>query len=185
MARHMQHYDGNEERFETSGFDKVIVLFSQYFNRSALDDVESQLITYFNADNPRPRRVFVEFDAYEVTNLTGGNSVNDYADREKVASEVILPFWEDVLYNEGWVKTPTLDELRAKALVKYSPIKILTPEQNNIISDIINNQTTSFVINGDAGTGKTVLLTHLVAKMLMERPQAREYLSDGALHHYL
>ena len=60
MARHMQHYDGNEEMFETSGFDKVIVLFSQYFNRSALDDVESQLITYFNADNPRPIRFLVQ-----------------------------------------------------------------------------------------------------------------------------
>ena len=173
MARHNQHYGGTEERFETSSFDKVIILFSQYFNRSALDDVESQLITYFNADNPKPRKVTVEFDANEVTNLTRGNSVNDYADREKVASEVILPFWEDVLYTEDWVKTPTLDELRAKALVKYSPIKILTPEQNSIINDIINNPTTSFVINGDAGTGKTVLLTHLVARMLKERPQAR------------
>ena len=100
------------------------MLFSQYFNRSALDDVESQLITYFNGDNPRPRKVSIEFDTYEVTNLTGGNSVNDYEDREKVASEVILLFLEDVLYNKGWVKTPTLDELRAKALVKYSPIKI-------------------------------------------------------------
>ena len=173
LSRHKQHYDGNEERFNEAGFDKVIVVFSQYFNRSALDDVESQLITYFNADNPKPRKVSVEFDVNEVTNLTGGNSVNDYADREKVASEVILPLWEEVLYKEGWVKTPTIDELRAKALVKYSPIKILTPEQNNIISDIINNPATSFVINGDAGTGKTVLLTHLVANMLIERPQVR------------
>lgn len=173
MVRHKQHYDGNEEKFNTGGFNKVIALFSQYFNRSALDDVESQLITYFKADNPRSRRVTIEFDTSEVTNKTGGNSVNDYAEREKVASEVILPFWEDVLYEEGWVKTPTLDELRAQALVKYSPIKILTPEQRNLISEILDNPTTSFVINGDAGTGKTVLLTHLVANMLMERPQAR------------
>ena len=84
-----------------------------------------------------------------------------------------MPFWEEVLYNEGWVKTPTLDELRAQALVKYSPIKILTPEQGLLINEIINNPTTNFVINGDAGTGKTVLLTHLVANMLIERPQTR------------
>lgn len=173
MARHNQHYDGNEERFNTAGFDNVIVVFSQYFNRSALDDMESQLITYFKADNPKSRKISVEFDTHEVTNSTGGNNVNDYAEREKIASEVILPFWEDVLYKKGWVKTPTLDELRAQALVKYSPIKILTPEQNNLIREIINNPSTSFVINGDAGTGKTVLLTHLVANILMERPQAR------------
>ncbi len=170
MARHKQHYDGKEERFNTAGFDKVIVLFSQYFNRSALDDVENQLITYFKTDNSKSRKASVEYD--EITNLTEGNNVNDYADRENVASEVILPFWENILYRECWVKT-TLDKLRTKALVKYSPIKLLTPEQNNLINEITNNPTTSFVINGDAGTGKTVLLTHLVANMLKERPQAR------------
>jgi len=173
MERHKQHYDGTEEKFNTSGFNKVIILFSQYFNRSALDDVESQLITYFKAENPKKSKVSVEFDAAEVTNRTGGNSVNDYAEREKVATEVILPFWEDVLYKEGWVNTPTLDELRNEALVKYSPIKVLTPEQSTLISEIINNPTTNFVINGDAGTGKTVLLTHLVASLHTERSQAR------------
>ena len=171
--RHKQHYDGTEEKFNTAGFNKVIVVFSQFFNGSALDDVESQLITYFKADNSKSRKASVEFDTDEVTNRTGGNSVNDYADREKVASEVILPLWEDVLYKEGWVSTPTLDELRAKALVKYSPIKVLTPEQSLLISEIIHNPNTSYVINGDAGTGKTVLLTHLVASMLMQRPLAR------------
>lgn len=169
-ARHKQHYSGTEVKFNTSCFDKVMVVFSQYFNRSALDDVESQLITYFKADNPKSKKASVDFD--EITNLTGGNSVNDYSEREKVASEVILPFWEEVLHEEGWVKT-TLDNLRTQALVKYSPIKRLTAEQQDIISDIISNPTMSFVINGDAGTGKTVLLTHLVARMLKERPQAR------------
>ncbi len=143
-ARHNQHYDGNEERFNKAGFDKVIAIFSQYFNRSALDDVENQLITYFKADNSKSRKASVEFD--EITNLTGGNCVNDYAEREKVASEVILPFWEDVLYEEGWVKTK-LGKLREQALVKYSPIKDLTGEQDDIISEIINKPTTSFVIN--------------------------------------
>lgn len=171
--RHKQHYDGTEEKFNTGGFNKVIIVFSQYFNGSALDDVESQLITYFKADNSKSRKASVDYDTDEVTNRTGGNSVNDYAEREKVASEVILPFWEDVLYKEGWVSTPTLDELRAKALVKYSPIKVLTPEQSLLISEIIGNPNTSFVINGDAGTGKTVLLTHLVASMLMQRKNAR------------
>lgn len=171
MARHNQHYDGTEERFNTSLFDNVIIVFSKYFNRSALDDVESQLITYFKADNPKSRKTYIEFD--EITNLTGGNSVNDYAEREKVASEVILPFWEEVLYKKGWVKTQTLKELRAKALVKYSPIKLLTSEQSELIKEITNNPARSFVINGDAGTGKTVLLTHLVASMLRERPLAR------------
>ena len=173
VERHKQHYSGAEEKFNTADFDRVIVVFSQYFNRSALDDVESQLITYFSADNPKSSKRTVEFDSDGVINRTGGNSVNDYAEREKVATEVILPLWEDVLFRKGWVVTETIDILRTRALFKYSPIKTLTAEQGALIREIINNPDRSYVINGDAGTGKTVLLTHLVASILKDRQDAR------------
>ena len=173
IDRHKQHYSGNEEKFNKADFNKVIVIFSQYFNRSALDDVESQLITYFSADNLKLSKKVVEFDRDEVINRTGGNSVNEYAGREKVASEVILPLWEDVLFQKGWVITKKLDDIRTRELVKYSPIKKLTDEQGALISEIIHNPDKNYVINGDAGTGKTVLLTHLVASMLKNRKDAR------------
>lgn len=172
IDRHKQHYNGTEEKFNTAGFDKVLVIFSVYFNRSALDDVESQLITYFTADNSKKVGA-VSFDNDDVINRTGGNSVNEYVGREDVASDVILPVWEKELYPRGWVSTPTLDELRAKELVKYSPIKQLTAEQGQLITEIINNPNKNYVINGDAGTGKTVLLTHLVASILKDRPGAK------------
>ena len=138
IDRHKQHYNGTEEKFNPAGFDKVLVIFSVYFNRSALDDVESQFITYFTADNSKKAGA-VSFDNDDVVNRTGGNSVNEYVGREDVASDVILPVWEKELYPRGWVSTPTLDELRAKELVKYSPIKQLTAEQGQIITEIINN----------------------------------------------
>lgn len=125
ITRHRQHYSGKETKFNDAKFDQVIVLISVYFNGSALDDVESQLITYFIADNPSQRKQQISYDHDEIINLTGGNSVNDYANRENVALEVVLPFWEQVLAPMNWVSTPTLDELRANALVKYSPIKQL------------------------------------------------------------
>lgn len=87
----------------------------------------------------------------------------DDVERENVASDVILSVWERELYPRGWVTTFTLDELRTKELVKYSPIKVLTAEQSQLITEIVNNPDQSYVINGDAGTGKTVLLTHLIA----------------------
>lgn len=173
IDRHKQHYNGTEEKFNTADFDKVIVIFSVHFNRSALDDVESQFITYFTADNSKKSSQLVAFDNDEVINRTGGNSVNEYVGREDVASDVILPVWEKELYPRGWVSSPTLEELRAKELVKYSPIKTLTPEQGQLITEIINNPNQSYVINGDAGTGKTVLLTHLVASLLKDRPGTR------------
>lgn len=173
IDRHKQHYSGYEEKFNTADFNQVIVVFSIYFNRSALDDVESQLITYFSADNTSSVRRIVEFDRDEVINGTGGNGVNEYVGREKVASEVILPLWEKILFPKGWVMTKTLEELRTRELVKYSPIKVLTDEQGALIRDIINNPEKNYVINGDAGTGKTVLLTHLAASMMKDRPEAR------------
>lgn len=172
IDRHKQHYNGTEEKFKTADFDKVMVIFSVHFNRSALDDVESQLITYFTANNSKKTDA-VSFDKDAVINRTGGNSVNEYVGRENVASEVILPVWEKELYPRGWVSTPTLDELRTKELVKYSPIKQMTAEQGQLIKEIINNPDKNYVINGDAGTGKTVLLTHLVANLLKDRPRAK------------
>ncbi|XQY90628.1 DNA/RNA helicase domain-containing protein [Metabacillus sp. HB246100] len=171
--RNKQHHNGQEGKFSIAYFDQVIILISSYFNGSALDDVESQLITYFMADNPKSRKQLVQYDNDEIINRTKGNSVNDYWDREKVASEVILPFWEKELYPNGWVGTPTLEKLRNEALVKYSPIKVITRQQMDFIKEIISNPDKSFVINGDAGTGKTVLLTHLVAKLLKEKPSQR------------
>lgn len=172
--RHKQHYQGREEKFENAEFDEVIVSFSREFNRSVLDDIESKLITYFSADRHKKLKTVVDFNHDEVLiNRTSGNHVNDYIGREKVDSEIILPLWENVFYEKGWVENKTIDELRMKELVKYSPIKVLTEEQTKLIDEIVQNREKNYVINGDAGTGKTVLLTHLAAAMLIERKDAK------------
>ncbi|WP_253345447.1 DUF2075 domain-containing protein [Staphylococcus equorum] len=163
LKRHKQHFNGNEEKFNEANFNKVIILTSQYFHLSALNDVEKQLITYFAADLSKNQKL--NYDDDEVINLTNGNAVIDYIEKEKVETEVILPFWENELY-PLWVNTPTINKLKSNVLVKYSPIKTLTMEQSNLISKIVNKPHEDFVINGDAGTGKTVLLTHIVAELL-------------------
>lgn len=171
IQRNAQHYNGEEKKFLDAKFDEVIVVFSIYFD-SALDDVERTLITYFNEDYTNSSRSSssskVLYD-YEVINKTGGNTSPEYRDREKVQNEVVLPLWEKDLVSLGWVHTDKLKVLRTKALVKYSPIKNLTKQQIIILNEIINNSNKSFVINGDAGTGKTVLLTNLVAKLITKK----------------
>ena len=169
--RHNQHYSGNEEKFVDARFNQVLVIFSNLFNRSALDDVENQLIMYFTADKSKSKKQKVFYD-HEIINRNDGIKANEYRDREKVATEIILPLWED-LFKLKWVNTPTLDEIRNAALIKYSPIKELTEDQMQIISEIEAHTDKSFVINGDAGTGKTVLLTHLVAKLITDSPSRK------------
>lgn len=173
IVRNKQHYSGQEEEFKKADFDQVIILISVHFNGSALDDVESQLITYFMADNSKSRKQLIQFDKDELINRTNGNGVADYRGREKVATEVILPFWEKELYPKKWVKTETLQKLRADALVKYSPIKVITEQQMKYLKEIEADPNKNFVINGDAGTGKTVMLTHLVANYLNNAPTKR------------
>ena len=173
-VRNKQHYNGKDERFNNADFDQVMILCSVYLDGgAALYDVESQLITYFMAENSNPRKQLVHYDNDDIINGNKGNSVNPYRDQEKVATEVVLPFWEKVLYPNGWVSTPTLKKLRNEALVKYSPIKVITGQQICYLKEIVSNPDKSFVINGDAGTGKTVLLTHLVAKLLNDKPNQR------------
>lgn len=49
-----------------------------------------------------------------------------------------------------WVSAPTLDELKANALVKYSPIKQLTEQQSQLINEILSHDK------------KTTLLTEMM-----------------------
>ncbi len=49
--------------------------------------------------------------------------------------------------------TATLDELRTRELVKYSPIKVLTDEQGALICEILNHPDKNYVIN-DAGQAR-------------------------------
>lgn len=160
-TRHKQHYDGNEEKFEDAKFDEVIVLFFEKANGSSLDDIENQLITFFKADNPHNK-------PYKIINGTGGNEVTVYADIEFIAYNIILPFWDDYLVAEGWAKEKQT-RLRESALVKYSPLKNLTSDQSDLINRVIADSEHNYVINGDAGTGKTVLLTHMVAALMKDK----------------
>lgn len=170
IDEHKQHYDEIDRNFNLTDFDKVIIIFSEYFNEFVLNDVESQLIAYFVADNSDMRSVNIGFNN-DVINRTGSNNVKDCHKFEDIALEVIQSLWEKELYERGWVNSKTLDKLRAKELFKYSPIKMLTVEQCSLINEIIGTPNKNYVINGDAGTGKTVLLTHLVANILKNRPK--------------
>ena len=100
-------------------------------------DVEKQLIAYFLAEAPKKSARRILFDEDSLINRTTGDHVNEYAEMEDVASDVILPFWEKELVPRGLARTPTIKELQSKALVKYSPIKALSDEQARISDEII------------------------------------------------
>ena len=155
--RNNDHYtkDKNKEEFIKANFKEVIVIFSEEFNGTVLNDIENRFIVYFRTDG------------CNLININDGQKATTYAKSDDIESDVILKVWEEELYKKRkWVNTPTLNELRNNVLFKYSPIKTLSENQEKLLEEIIANPSKNYVVNGDAGTGKTVLLTHLVAELL-------------------
>ena len=62
------------------------------------------------------------------------------------------------------MRQKSLDGLRNSILFKYSPFAELSEEQSELIREI-EEGTQSFLIEGTAGTGKTVVLTNLAARL--------------------
>lgn len=146
------------KRFSTHVFDEIVVVYSPLLNDSAssLDYLENRLIQFFNTDNPKKN-----------TNGTDGNKTGQFKDRIDIDTKLILPFWKNELNQKRkWVKEGDIDKLRKSALYKWSCFKSPTPEQKKIIEKIINNPDTNFVVQGIAGTGKTIIVNNLVASLI-------------------
>ena len=105
INRHKEHYS-KDISFPPADFNSVIVLYSQLFNKSSILDVEKQLINYFLAETPKKSARKILFDEDSLINKTTGDHVNEYAEMEDVASDVILPFWEKELVPRGLAKPP-------------------------------------------------------------------------------
>ena len=141
-------------------FEKAAILFGQYVDGNSQNDLEALLITYLTADQENlPRK-----EKRVCRNRTQGNRFVDYPYREDVLTQVLTPFWEQELYKAGLVHQKSLDGLRNSILFKYSPFTELSEEQSALIHEI-EEDPRSVLIEGTAGTGKTVVLTNLAARL--------------------
>ena len=137
-------------------FEKAAILFGQYVDGNSQNDLEALLITYLTADQENlPRK-----EKRVCRNRTQGNRFVDYPYREDVLTQVLTPFWEQELYKAGLVHQKSLDGLRNSILFKYSPFTELSEEESALIQEI-EECPRSGLIEGTAGTGKTVVLTNL------------------------
>ena len=68
----------------------------------------------------------------------------------------------------------SIEDIKNTDLFKYSPYNTLTTEQNEVCKEIIydiieklsNNEQGTSVINGGAGTGKTIILINMIYKLI-------------------
>lgn len=162
LKRHTKHL--KETKTDYRQFSHVIILFGEYVDRNSQLDIERLLITYLITERELRQR------------KKGGGCLNrqlwqkvpNYITKEEVHSQVLVPFWENELKEIGLVKKFSLERLRESILFKYSPFIELSDEQIRLIEEITDHRK-HYIIEAVAGTGKTVVLTNLVAHLCMDK----------------
>lgn len=138
--------------------NRSILIGHKKFNQSATYNIESNLINYFIADNH-----------YQLQNIsqTSSREMHNYYDKPFYNEELFQKVWDRLLKER--IVSDTLENLRNKDIYKLSPYKELSPLQLDIKHDILDfckkhiqkDGNHVITVEGDAGTGKSVLLSSL------------------------
>lgn len=142
---------------DKSKLKNIKIIFSHYFNKSSVLDIESNLIQNMLADNQ-----------FKLLNGNDGISNHHYYQRKEYEN-TFKEIWKNLQF-EKLVKNDLLD-IQNSDLFKYSPYKSLSEDQYNAIREYLftlnnTNEKISTFIQGSAGTGKTILAVYLIKLLL-------------------
>ena len=157
VARMRQHLVSPDKRHLSTA--RVIV--DESFNKSVCLDLESYLIRMLAGDG-----------SYQVLNRNDGITESDYFDRDSYQASFLEVF--DQLRRDG-VFTRSVPEIENSDLFKLSPFKALTWDQavavegilEGLFEDLATGSASTTVVQGDPGTGKTVVAIYLL-KLLVD-----------------
>lgn len=163
--RTIQHLKNSDRK----NLETIHLISDDDFNKSAVMDIESSLIKYASADG-----------RFILQNLNSGLQDHQYYERSKY-QEKILDIWLK-LQNKSLAKHD-LNEIINSDLFKFSPYKSLTTDQYTAIDFLLDDLSNdfsinnTFIVNGSAGTGKTVLAIFLI-KLIKSFEKHRYILDD-------
>lgn len=134
----------------------ALFIGNEKFNQSATYNVETNLINFFIAEK-----------RYKLQNVsqTLDNKMHDYYNKEYYDQTFFDSIWDEL--REQNIVRESLEDLRNKDVFKISPYKELSAEQMDLKHHIIDyckrhiddDKHSIFFIEGDAGTGKSVVLS--------------------------
>lgn len=135
---------------------QINIIAHDEFNKSAVLDIESKLIEHMSAD-----------EKFKILNNNSGMRNHDYYDKRKY-EKLFEEIWKE-LHNRDIVRQD-LETIINTELFKYTPYKRLTEEQYSVVHDILldivlmlmGDKKSIKMVNGEAGTGKTVLAMYLM-----------------------
>ncbi|TWK04710.1 hypothetical protein CHCC20442_2866 [Bacillus licheniformis] len=154
-ARRLKNHIDDEKR---KSLNRFILIGHEKFHKSATYNIESNLINYFIADN-----------RYQLQNVsqTRSREMHNYYQKPFYNENIFQVIWEKLRKEK--IVNDSLENLRNKDIYKLSPYKELSPQQLDIKNKILDfckeriqkEGNHVIVIEGDAGTGKSVLLSSL------------------------
>lgn len=137
---------------KANAFNKITIIGSDKFNKSATLDIESKLIQYISSEG-----------TYELQNGNHGLINHNYYQQD-LYKNLFKNIWGKLIENK--IVSKSLEEIENSELFKYSPYKSLNEDQYNSVLDIItaltDKKSNKIFIKGSAGTGKTILATYLI-----------------------
>ncbi|TFC84340.1 DUF2075 domain-containing protein [Cryobacterium sp. TMT3-29-2] len=156
-GRMRQHFESSEKQHLST----VRVIVDATFNKSVCLDLESYLIRMLAGDG-----------FYRVLNRNDGITEADYYDRGRYRETFREVF--DELRRDG-VFTRSIPEIENSDLFKLSPFKALSQDQavavdgilEGLFEDLEAGTDSTIVVQGDPGTGKTVVAIYLL-KLLVD-----------------
>jgi len=157
-GRLRQHLDSPEK----SRLERVRVVLDDTFNKSACLDLESFLLRMLSGEG-----------RLQVLNHNAGITDADYFDRDSYRRTFDEVF--EVLRTEEHLFQRTLPEIINSDLFKLSPFKALNHDQAIAVEDILeglfadleSGERSTVAVQGDPGTGKTVVAIYLM-KLLQD-----------------
>jgi len=139
----------------------IHLVSSTRFNKSATLDIESSLIKYISADG-----------SFELLNGNLGLSDHNYYQKDELYASIFRETW-DKLRGHGIVKK-SIEAIDNSDVFKYSPYKSLSSDQQRgliaIMRSLVEPGLKNIVIQGGAGTGKSVLAIFLF-KLIYSDPE--------------
>lgn len=154
VARMHQHLENPQK--QEAHFSNVRVILDDTFNKSVCLDLESSLIRWFAGDGK-----------FEILNRNIGVTDADYYERQQYRQKFRDIF--ERLRDEGLFEK-SIPEIENSDLFKLSPFKALTHDQAFAVEHILEglsadrraHNASTIVVQGDPGTGKTVVAIYLL-----------------------
>ncbi|MBK2092934.1 DUF2075 domain-containing protein [Francisella philomiragia] len=138
----------------------VTLILSHFFNKSAVLDIESNLIQNMVGEN-----------SFKLLNANDGIVNHQYYQKDQYL-ETFQNIWNEKLLKEKNIVKKDLLDIQNTDLFKYSPYKSLSDDQYNAVKvyleSLLNTEVQSTFIEGSAGTGKTIVAVYIIKLLMSE-----------------